>query len=543
MADSGGTPAPWWADAVGYQVYIRSFADADGDGLGDLRGITERLDHLVWLGVDAVWINPFYASPMRDAGYDVADHCAVDPRFGRLSDVDTLVARAHELGLRVIVDVVPNHTSSDHPWFRAACSSRDSPYRDYYVWADPGPGGGPPNNWVSVFGGPAWTYHPPSGQYWLHLFLPEMPDLNWANPAVADEFESILEFWLDHGVDGFRVDVAHALLKHPDFPDLPPAEPVDDDDGTGSADSFAALDHVYDLDQPGTPDIYRRWRRVVEEHGGVLLGEVYLLEAARVGRYVTEQQGLHLAFWLQPLHCRWQPDALRETLRAGVEKIGPWTAWPVGNHDRPRNVTRLGGGRPGRERALAFATLMFGLPGVPFLYQGEELGLSNVAVPAEALQDPVAHREGPDRSRDPSRTPMPWEPVEGFGFTTPEATPWLPFGPREAGDTVAVQREDPDSPLGRFRALIAARKSIADLTRTPAEGTEWLDAEGEPVIAYRRGAALVVANAVDEPVSWPLPPGRWRVAFDSHAEAEGALLDGEVRVQPRQALIAVGAGR
>lgn len=529
---------PWWAEAVGYQVYVRSFADADGDGLGDLRGITDRLAHLAWLGVDTVWINPFYTSPMRDAGYDVADYCAVDPRFGTLADFDRLVTRAHELGLRVIVDVVPNHTSSDHPWFRAARSSPDNPYRDYYVWRDPAPDGGPPNNWASVFGGPAWTYDEDSGQYWLHLFLPEMPDLNWANPAVADEFDAILEFWLDRGVDGFRVDVAHALLKHPEFPDLPPVAGPSDDDGTGSASGFAALDHVYDFDQPATPDVYRRWRRVVEERGAVLLGEVYLLEAAKVGRYVTEQQGLHLAFWLGPLHCRWEADALRETLRGAVTEIGEWVAWPVGNHDRPRNATRLGGGRAGRERAMALATLMLGLPGVPFIYQGEELGLADVEVPAEAIQDPVGHRNGPERSRDPARTPMPWEPVEGFGFTRPDVTPWLPFGPRQDADTVAVQRTDPASPLQRFRALIAARKSISDLTRTPARATEWLDGEGEPVIAYRRGSALVVANTLDEPTVWTLPPGRWQVAFACHAEAEGTQLEGKVRLDPRQALIA-----
>lgn len=552
-----GRARPWWVGAVGYQLYPRSFADSDGDGVGDLPGAVERLDHLAWLGADVVWVNPFYPSPMRDAGYDVSDHCDVDPRFGRLADVDALLARAHALGLRVVVDVVPNHTSSEHPWFRAARSSRESPYRDYYVWRDPAPDGGPPNNWRSVFGGPAWTYDDASGQYWLHLFLPEMPDLNWANPAVAAEFDRILEFWLDRGVDGFRVDVAHALLKHPDLPDLPPAEPGD---AAGPATAHDALDHVYDVDQPGTPDLYRRWRDIVDPRGGVLLGEVYLLEAARVGRYVAGQQGLHLAFWLGLLHCPFEPDALRRTLRDAEAEIAPCVAWPVGTHDRPRGATRFGGGPAGRERALALATLVLGLPGLPFVYQGEELGLADVDVPPEAMRDPVAWREDPDRSRDPARTPMPWEPGDGLGFTGPGVTPWLPFGPRGEADTVAGQRDDAASPLRRFRALIAARRSLDGLSGEAA--TEWLDHPGQAVLAYRRADALVLANAGDAPAAWPLPPGRWEVAFDSLAGAgagaggperadpggaasaraarEGAVLEGAVRLAPRQALIASG---
>lgn len=541
-ADAGPEAAtPWWARAVGYQVYVRSFADADGDGLGDLRGITARLDHLAWLGVDAVWLNPFYVSPMRDAGYDVADHCDVDPRFGSLADFDALVARAHDLGLRVIIDIVPNHTSSDHPWFAAARSSPDDPHRDYYIWRDPAPDGGPPNNWASVFGGDAWTYDERSGQYWLHLFLPEMPDLNWANPAVADEFDAILAFWLARGVDGFRIDVAHALLKHPDLPDLPPAGDADagESDDTGSAARFRALDHVHDFDQPDTPDLYRRWRRLVDARGGVLLGEVYLLDAAAVGRYVRQQQGLHTSFWLRPLHCRWDADELRAVLREGVAEIGAWATWPLGNHDRPRSVTRFGGGAPGRQRALALATLVFGLPGAVFLYQGEELGRADVDVPPAAMQDPVAVREGPAHSRDPARTPMPWEPVAGGGFTRPGAMPWLPIGPHAEGDTVAGQRRDPASTLQRHRALIATRRRLSDLTGDAA--TRWLDAPGEAVIAYRRGSVAVAANTADEAVTWTPPAGTWAVAFDSHGADEGAAATGEITLAGRQGLILVAS--
>jgi alpha-glucosidase len=533
-------PPAWWAGATGYQVYVRSFADGDGDGLGDLRGLAGRLAYLAWLGVDVVWLNPFYVSPMRDGGYDVADYCDVDPRLGSLADFDAVVARAHDLSLRVIIDIVPNHTSSDHPWFVHARSSRDSPYRDYYIWRDPASDGGPPNNWVSIFGGDAWTYEHATGQYWLHLFLPEMPDLNWANPAVADEFDAILTFWLDRGVDGFRVDVAHAVLKHPDLPDLPPAEDAgdgQDDQDTNSTARWRALAHVYDLDQPATPGVYRRWRKLVDARDGVLVGEVYLLDAAAVGRYVADQQGLHASFWLRLLHCRWEADALRTVLAAGVEEIGHATTWPLGTHDRPRTATRFGGAAEGRQRALALATLVFGLPGVPFVYQGEELGLSDVALPPAAMRDPVAWRDGPHHSRDPARTPMPWEPVAGYGFTAPEVSPWLPFGPRQDGETVAVQRDDPGSTLHRVRALIAVRRAVSDLAG--AAETHWLDAPGDPVLAYRRGSTVVMANTLDDAITVAVPAGAWRVAFDSLAAGEGAVVSGEVALQGRQGLILV----
>lgn len=529
---------PWWTRSVGYQIYVRSYADANGDGLGDLPGILERIDHVAWLGADVVWINPFFPSPMRDAGYDVADYCGVDDRFGQIADFDAVVARAHELGLRVVIDVVPNHTSSDHPWFVAARSARDDPYRDYYIWRDPAPDGGPPNNWASVFGGRAWTYDDATGQYWLHLFLPQMPDLNWAHPAVADEFDAILRFWLERGVDGFRVDVAHALTKHPALPDLPEVTELADGRRplTGASRTFDGLAHVYDFDQPDNVEVYRRWRRVVAEHDALLLGEVYLLDAAAVRRYVADQSGLHLSFWFGPLHCDWDADALRATLREAVAELGRWVSWPLGNHDRPRTASAFGGGAPGRERALALATLMFGLPGLPFVYQGEELGLDDVEVPVDQLQDPIARHSTPERARDRARTPMPWEPVPGFGFTTGGTQPWLPFGPRTDADTVAGQRADPDSTLRRYRALVAVRREVGDLTAdTP---TRWLDAPGEAVIAYRRGDALVVANTGDDPVAWPLPAGRWRVRFSSTSpDDERRTIVGEAALAPRQALV------
>ena len=341
--------APWWRDAVGYEVYLRSFADSDGDGVGDLGGVIAHLDHLQWLGVDALWITPWYPSPQRDHGYDVADYRAIDPRFGTLADVDRLIAEAHGRGLRVIADMVPNHTAAEHAWFQAALADPTGPYRDYYIWRDglPGadgePGARPPNNWLSHFGGPAWTRDPASGQWWLHLFLPEQPDLNWANPKVREEFDAILEFWVDRGVDGFRLDVAHGLAKHPELLDNPPKAPdalrAHRDEHAGA---FDAMDHVHDLDQDAVVEVHRGWRRVTAPRGALLLGEAYLLDAPRLRRYVDPHEGLDLVFWFPPLHVAWDAATVRQVLEAGTVLGREAVAWITGSHDRPRAATRLG---------------------------------------------------------------------------------------------------------------------------------------------------------------------------------------------------------
>ena len=506
----------WWAGAVGYEVYIRSFADSDGDGVGDLGGLLQRLDYLAWLGVDLVWVTPFYPSPMRDHGYDVADYRAVEPTFGDLATLDACIAKAHDLGMRILIDLVPNHTSSDHPWFVAARSSRTDPHRDYYVWRDPAPDGSPPNNWKSVFGGSAWTLDQASGQYWLHLFLAEQPDLNWENPAVRDEFDAILTFWMKRGVDGFRIDVAHALLKAPGLPDNPPASSPDDAEmGTVSAD-WETLQHVYDQNQPAVLDIYRRWRGVVEPLGGVLLGEVYLLERDHVAPYLERGDGLNLAFWFQPMHVPWK--AVGASLRDGACLPSSSVAWVQGSHDRARAATRYGGGKLGRRRQLAVAVLQAGLPGVTFVYQGEELGLEEGRLTLAEAQDPVALHEGDvTKGRDGCRTPMPWEPGPGLGFTTAERA-WMPFGGRTAADTVAVQRDEPGSMLHRYRELIAAR--AAHVAGNEAE-VEWLDAPDD-VVAFRRADLVVAANLGDRPADVDLPEGT--VVFRT-AEATPSLLE------------------
>ena len=543
MTDQRGAVAervagvPQWArDAVGYEVYIRSYADADGDGVGDLPGLLARLDHLVELGVDIVWVTPFYPSPMLDEGYDVADYTDIAPVYGSLADVDALVAAVHERGLRLIVDLVPNHSSSQHPWFRAARSSRSDPHRDYYLWRDPAPDGGPPNNWVSHFGGSAWTLDEGTGQYWLHLFLPEQPDLNWANPAVAEEFDQILSFWLERGVDGFRIDVAHALVKHPDLPDQPVApvpEEVDPDLGS-SASIWETLEHPYDSDQPDVVEIYRRWRRIADRYDALLLGEVYLLEPERLARYLAGD-GLHMAFWFAPLQAEtWRPAQLRALLAQGVEVTlsSPGeVAWVQGSHDRSRAVGRYGGGDLGRARALALAAVEVFLPGTAFLYQGEELGLDNPALDPVDMRDPIAVRAGEvARTRDVARTPMPWSPGKGFGFTS-AARPWMPYGGRDAADTAQVQAADPASWLSAHRRLLATRRALRPLADA---AFRWLEA-GEDGIAFCRGEVVVAANAGDREITLALDEPL-TVRFATDRTLEGTRVSALI-LAPSQAVV------
>ncbi len=497
----------WWEGAVGYEVYVRSFADSDGDGVGDLEGIRRRLPHLAWLGVDIVWLTPFYPSPMADFGYDVSDYEAVHPLFGDMADFDRLVAEAHDLGLRVVIDIVPNHTSDRHPWFTDARSSRRSPHRDWYIWRDPGPDGGPPNNWWSVFGGPAWTLDPTTGQYYLHLFLPEQPDLNWAHPEVRRAFLGILEFWLERGVDGFRIDVAHALAKDPELRDLPQHCQVDGSMHRNEA--WMCFDHVHDIDQPGVHEIFREWSDLAGGYGAVLIGEVYLLRPSQVVPYVKPRGHLDLAFSFAPMHMEYEPRAYRRLFSRFTSLADRGVAWVQSSHDEPRSVTRFGGGDLGRRRALALSVLMMGLPGVPWLYQGEELALEDGRVPVDRIVDPVG-RIHPEDSRDGCRTPMPWEEGPGMGFTTGE--PWLPMDDRTAVDTVAVQRLDPDSWLHRYRRLISVRHRLDSLARP--NSIEWIEGPGQ-VVAYRRGPVLVMANMGDDPVELDLPPGSWRVRYTS----------------------------
>lgn len=500
------TDAGWWSDAVGYEVYLRSFSDSDGDGIGDLPGLTARLDHLADLGVDIVWVTPFYPSPMADFGYDVADHTDVDPRFGTIEDLDRLVAAVHERGMRLLIDLVPNHTSDQHEWFRAALADPDSPYRDFYLWRDSAPDGGPPNNWRSHFGGPAWTFDEASGQWYCHLFLPEQPDLNWVNPEVRAAFREIIVHWLDRGVDGFRIDVAHSLVKHPSFSDNPVL--VEVGAGASAGDAFDAMRHDHDLDQPDTLDIYRDWHRLAREYDAVLLGEVYLDSAEAVGAYVADGV-LDLSFFFPVLHTTWDPDVLRGVVTATLTHGRGRFAWVHSSHDDARAPTRFGGGEQGRRRALSFLAFTAFLPGPLFLYQGDEIGLVDGEVDPAAAADPVAVRnENPSGGRDPVRTPMPWSPdAPNLGFST--GTPWLPVPANHtAADTVEAQRNDPGSTLHAVRRLLRVRRE-----RLPNPEPVTLIEEGPAeVLGYRRGDVSVALNIGTRPATVPLP-GPARLAF------------------------------
>jgi alpha-glucosidase len=525
-------PAPFWRDAVGYQVYLPSFQDGDGDGWGDLQGVPARLDHLADLGVDVVWLTPFYLSPLRDHGYDIADYRRVDPRHGGDRALDTLLAAAHRLGLRVIGDLVVNHTSDEHPWFQAATSDPTGPYRGYYIWRDPAPDGGPPNNWLSHFGGSAWTLDHRSGQYYLHLFRPEQPDLNWHNPAVADEVDGIIEHWLTRGLDGFRVDTAAYLVKHPDLPDNPPLP-----DGVlsplgGSTAAWRRQDHRYDIHQPDVHAIHARWRRIADRHGGFLVGEVYQLDPPALAAFVTAER-LHSSFWFGLVEADWDPPRVRAMVRA-ASQASPRLSWVLGNHDRRRAASRFGGGRLGARRQLALHVLTAFLPGTMWLYQGEELALEDGAVPAEAAADPLGVAE-PEQSRDGARTPMPWQPGHALGFTT--ATPWLPAGGRTPADTVAVQAGDPASPLRTMRRLLAVRRRL--LVHPDLTAPVWATPDEGDVVVYRRGRVTVAVNLGDATAA--APPLDGRVVFDTDDPDVGLERPrpAPTRLRPQQAVVLV----
>jgi alpha-glucosidase len=504
---------PWWRDAVVYEVYVRSFADSDGDGVGDLEGVRSRLRYLSALGVDAVWLTPFYPSPMADHGYDVADHCDVDPLFGDLAEFDRLLADAHALGLRVVVDVVPNHTSSAHPWFVDALADPTSPMRERY-WFRDGRDGEPPNNWQSTFGGPAWTRDPASGQWYLHLFDSAQPDLDWSHPAVQEEFRRILRFWLDRGVDGFRIDVAHGLHKRPDLADTP------DEPTLRSA-------HVWDRDE--VLAVYEDWRRIVSSYEGdrMMVGEVFLYDVPRVARYVSDTR-LHQAFNFTVFRAPWGAAALREVVETALRHFSPAT-WVLSNHDLTRHVTRYGGGDLGRRRGLAVTALLLALPGSPYLYQGEELGLEEADVPDRRRQDPVFRRtDGRLPGRDGCRTPMPWtSDSPGYGFSTGE--PWLPFGADAGRRSVAAQEADPTSVLSVYRRLLARRRAVVgDLP----EDITWLSCPDD-VVGVRRGTLVAVLNTAGEPVEVRVPG-----AVELLAEtAAGATVDGDVVTVPPAATV------
>ncbi|MFI8260281.1 MULTISPECIES: glycoside hydrolase family 13 protein [unclassified Streptomyces] len=499
-SDSGlptttGTRPGWWREAVIYQVYPRSFADSNGDGMGDLEGIRSRLPYLKELGVDAVWLSPFYASPQADAGYDVADYRAIDPMFGTLHDADAVIREAHELGLRIIVDLVPNHCSDQHEWFKQALrEGPGTPLRERFHFR-PGQGADgelPPNDWESIFGGPAWT-RVADGEWYLHLFAPEQPDFNWEHPAVQDEFRSILRFWLDLGADGFRIDVAHGLVKAPGLPDL------------GRDEQLKLLGNqvLPFFDQDGVHEIYRSWRKVLDEYAGDRIGvaEAWTPSADRTALYLRPDE-LHQAFNFHYLSTGWDAPALRATIDESLDSmrpVGAPTTWVLSNHDVVRHRTRFGS----LERARAAALLMLALPGSAYVYQGEELGLPEVVdLPDEVRQDPSFFKaNGQDGLRDGCRVPIPWSGDQApYGFG--EGGSWLPQPAEWAGLSVEAQTGDPASTLELYRAALRIRRERGDLGA--GDAVEWLEAP-EGVLAFRRGDFVCTVNTTQEPVRMPAP--------------------------------------
>ncbi len=524
----------WWRDAVVYQIYVRSFADSDGDGEGDLKGIASRLSYLAGLGVDAIWLTPFYPSPLADGGYDVADYRDVDPRFGTLADFDDLLSEAHGLGLKVIVDIVPNHCSDQHAWFRAAVEAGPgSPERERFHFrpVDPSSPDTPPNDWPAAFGGSAWDRVRESdgalGEWYLHLFTPEQPDFNWDHPDVVAEFEAVLRFWLDRGVDGFRVDVAHGLVKESGLP------PLGEDMGRRHRENNLDPGLVTPMyDQPEVHEIYRGWRRILDEYPGdrMMVGEVWLGNPSALGRYLRADE-MHQAFNFRWLFAPWDAAAVRSVVEvslAEAEAVGAPATWVLSNHDVHREVTRYGGGPLGLARSRAMAVFMHALPGSAYVYQGEELGLPEVLdIPENALQDPTWERSGHTvRGRDGCRVPIPWEgTTQPYGFGPAGSTPWLPQPATWAELSVEAEDEVPGSTLHLFRDLLRCRREFLGAeTGTLA----WISGLPPEVIGFRRGGLTCLLNLADDPVQLPpeLADGARVLITSDPSYPGGATLNG-----------------
>jgi alpha-glucosidase len=493
--------SPWWKSAVIYQIYPRSFCDTTGDGVGDLGGIEAHLDHVAGLGADAIWLSPIFPSPMADFGYDVSDYCGVDPVFGTLATADALIDAAHRRGLRILLDWVPNHTSDRHPWFVDARSSRNAAHRDWYVWRDGGGPDEPPNGWLATFGGRAWTWDETTSQWYLHLFLAEQPDLDWRNPEVVDAMHATLRFWLDRGIDGFRMDVVHAIGKDPD-------QPVRDEEHRRHP--VTASDEA-----PYTHELLRGIRRLLDGYPGdrMSVGEVFILDPASVARFYGDNDELHLAFYFTPMLGPWEAGAWRTAIDDVVKHFDPrgaWPTWVLSNHDNRRHRTRYGS----EGRARAAAVLLLTLRGTPFLYAGEELGLEDAVIPENRKVDPGG--------RDGCRAPLPWDSSPNHGWA-PGADPWLPWPPHPETANVATEDADPGSMLNLYRRLLAARRSSAALT---SGSFRWLPSP-EGVLAWRRDGEdgderAVAVNFTSKPQPVPLT-GSWTVDVASDGRNEGTV--------------------
>jgi alpha-glucosidase len=517
--DSRHSPTvAWWQRGVIYQIYPRSFQDSNGDGIGDLKGIRQRLDHLAWLGVDAIWLSPIFPSPMKDFGYDIADFVDIDSIFGALADFDALLDDVHRHGLKLILDFVPNHTSDLHPWFQESRRDRRNPKRDWYVWRDPASDGGPPNNWLSEFGGSAWEFDEASGQYYYHAFLKEQPDLNWRNPDMVHAMHNVLRFWFDRGVDGFRIDVLHHLIEDGQFRDNPPNPEFE----PGMRPSHALL-RVHTVDQPEIQTIITGLRKVADEYPDrVLIGEIHLPIERLVTYYGVDLSGIHLPFNFNLIGAPWSAAVLREiiaTYEAALPR-GAWPNWVVGNHDINRIASRVGAS--GARLAMM---LLLTLRGTPTMYYGEEIGMEDVPIPPKLVQDPFEKNvPGIGVGRDPARTPMRWTADNYTGFTSGQ--PWLPIGQNLASCNVESQLRDAHSMLSLCRGLLKLRREHPALEIGDYVGLPCDDECLTYLRRYKDQQLLVMLNFSDERRTLRLPAeaphGRLLISSDADRSLQSA---------------------
>ena len=523
--------APWWSGATFYQVYVRSWRDSNGDGTGDLQGICERLDYLESLGIDGIWLSPTMPSPNTDWGYDVSDYKGVHPDLGTPDDLSRLVKEARNRGISVLLDLVPNHTSSAHPWFVEARSGLGAEHRDWYVWAPPKEGNAPPNNWISATGAPAWTYDEASGQYYLHNFLPTQPDLNWWNPAVHSEFESILRYWWDRGVAGFRIDVAHGLYKDEQLRDDPPATDADAPEARRGD-----LSPIYSEHRPEVHQVYRGWRNIADsyEPGRVLLGETWEFDPNRLGNYYgREAPELHLCFNFPFVFSGFSAKEIAKVVEGTLSGLpaGATPTWTASNHDVGRFPTRWCGGD---NRAVKAALLVMAtLPGTMVLYYGDEIGMTDVDIPRELQIDEMSLAQPGHLGRDRGRTPMPWTGERNAGFTVPSGRPWLPLGDHSSLN-VQAQEADPESVLNFWRRLGQLRRS----RKIGAPGrleTLFLD---DQCWAYRAGGVVTIANLSPDVAQVALPLRLGKVLVSSSPEKEAGEAGQKLSLGPWEVLVA-----
>jgi alpha-glucosidase len=524
----------WWQTGVIYQIYPRSFADSNGDGVGDLRGILQRLDYVQWLGVDAIWLSPIYPSPMKDFGYDISDYCDVHPLFGDLAAFDTLVAEARRRGLKVIVDFVPNHTSDQHPWFAESRSSRNNPKRNWYIWRDPAPGGGPPNNWLSNFGGPAWCFDETTKQYYYHAFLKEQPDLNWRNPELRAAMHDVLRFWLDRGVDGFRVDVIWHIAKDDQFRD----NPRNPEYQPGQNPHHEVIS-TYEADRPEVHDIIAEMRQVLDAYPRrMMVGEVYLPVERLVAYYGDGGGGVHMPFNFQLITMKWNAHTIASAVESYEESLPVygWPNWVLGNHDNRRIASRIG-----RAQARVAAMLLLTLRGTPTMYYGDEIGMHDVPIPPDRVQDPFEKNvPGLGLGRDPQRTPMQWDDGPNAGFAPPAARPWLPLAEDFPQINVAGQREDHRSMLALYRRLIALRR-VEPAFACGSYHAIPIHHSATDVMAYRRRHQgrefLVVLNMSPEPVTFPTGLAAGKVLLSTRLDREGEAVGDTLKLRGDEGLI------